>query len=425
MPISVRRLPDNPSLEHLRSEAKQLAKGYRSGVSDMLELVEAFDPRTAAGDQVTLAAAQRVIARSYGFSSWARLKDHVQFVTAHTRWPEAAGGQAPADRSARADHLLQLGCLNYTLDRPDAVRRGRDLLAAEPALGTSNIFTIAATGAHQDLDRLLGEDPDAVHATGGPFDWPALLYLAYGRVGDAPGRSAVRTAKVLLEAGADPNAGFLWQGMISPFTALTGVLGGGEQDQPAHPDSITLARLLLEAGADPNDNQALYNRMFSAKDDHLELLFAHGLGRPFDSVWRRRLGDVQLLANHYPTPEQMITEQLRWAAHHGMTDRVRLLLRRGVDPDGRGYHPSFADRTALHLAAFEGQEDIVRLLLDRGADPTRIDTEHSATPAEWAEHGGHLELAAELRARALRTSRADRESDPPHAARSGTRPGPQ
>src|SRR5690606_15698899 len=148
------------------------------------------DPRTADSGAVTLAAAQRVIARSYGFTSWARLKDHVQFVTEHTRWPEPAAESAPLDPDARADHLLQLGCLNYTSDRADAVRQARDLLTAEPALALSNAFTMAATGAHQELGRLLHEDPEAVHATGGPFDWPALLYLAYGRVGDAAGRSA-------------------------------------------------------------------------------------------------------------------------------------------------------------------------------------------------------------------------------------------
>ncbi|HIT75190.1 MAG TPA: ankyrin repeat domain-containing protein [Candidatus Avipropionibacterium avicola] len=374
MPISVRHLPDNPNLEHLRGEAKQLAKRCRSGAVDALELVATFDPRTTDSGVVTLAAAQRVIARSYGFANWARLKDHVGFVTEHTRWPEPAAESAPLDPGARADHLLQLGCHNYTRDRTAAVRRARDLLAAEPALGTSNVFTMAVTGAHQELSRLLSEDPSAVHATGGPFDWPALLYLAYGRVGDAPGHSAVRTASVLLEAGADPNAGFLWQGLTSPFTALTGVLGGGEQDQSAHPDSIALARLLLEAGADPNDNQALYNRMFSPRDDHLELLFEYGLGQPFESVWRRRLGDSQLLTHHYPTPEQMVTEQLRWAAGHGMTDRIRLLLDHGVDPDGRGYHPNFGDQTAYRIAVLAGFPEIARLLADAGADTSVVDT---------------------------------------------------
>jgi hypothetical protein len=90
---------------------------------------------------------------------------------------------------------------------------------------------------------------------------------------------------------------------------LTGVFGEGELGpvrQPRHPHALALARLLLEAGADPNDGQALYNRMFEPDDDHLELLFEFGLGadpgirdQRFDSTplgWARYFGQEQLVA---------------------------------------------------------------------------------------------------------------------------------
>jgi hypothetical protein len=60
-----RPLPDQPSLEHLRNEAKQHLKARRSQ-----------DP------QVKLAASQREVARQYGFSSWRRLKAHVDAIDA-------------------------------------------------------------------------------------------------------------------------------------------------------------------------------------------------------------------------------------------------------------------------------------------------------------------------------------------------------
>jgi hypothetical protein len=47
---------------------------------------------------------------------------------------------------------------------------------------------------------------------GGPFAWEPLLYLTYSRIGGGPGRSAVEVARLLLEHGADPNAGYLWEG---------------------------------------------------------------------------------------------------------------------------------------------------------------------------------------------------------------------
>src|SRR4029453_10357084 len=67
----------------------------------------------------------------------------------------------------------------------------------------------------------------------------------------------------------------------SPFTAVTGGLGEGENgvNTPPHQHALALARLLLEAGADPNHSQTLYNRQWSPADDHLELLGEDGLGR--------------------------------------------------------------------------------------------------------------------------------------------------
>jgi hypothetical protein len=133
---------------------------------------------------------------------------------------------------------------------------------------------------------------------------------------------------LLLDAGADPNAGYLWRGLASPFTALTGVFGEGEQGagrQPRHPHAPSLARLLLTRGADPNDQQTLYNRMFRPDDSHLELLFEFGLGRDDHGPWRRRLGDA------LESPAQMWSRQLTWAIEHGFDDRVRLLIGNGVD----------------------------------------------------------------------------------------------
>lgn len=57
---SVRALPPRPNLDHLKNEAKRLLKGLRI-----------VDPATQ------LSAAQLVLAREYGFSSWGNLKMHV------------------------------------------------------------------------------------------------------------------------------------------------------------------------------------------------------------------------------------------------------------------------------------------------------------------------------------------------------------
>jgi hypothetical protein len=142
--------------------------------------------------------------------------------------------------------------------------------------------------------RAAGPRPVPGLAAGGPYGWEPLLYLTYSRVPLALGRSGVAVARVLLEHGADPNAGYLWEGLIPPFTALTGALGGGGTI-PKDPEELGLARLLLEAGADANDGQALYNQGWgpSPGEDWLELLFEFGLGTGDGGPWRRLLGDRQ------------------------------------------------------------------------------------------------------------------------------------
>lgn len=365
--MPIRDLPDHPSLENLKHQARSLQRRVRSGDAEAIALVREFDPGADLErvEEFPLTSAQLVTARSYGFASWRRLRALVDVVREHSRWPEPAPDDVPDvedDPDALADRFLRLACLSYTHDRPQHTRWARELLADHPEVATASIHTMATVGEVEAARPLLADDPGLARRPGGPFGWEPLLYLTYSRVGDtAAGRSAIGMARLLLEYGVDPNAGYLWRGLRSPFTALTGAFGGGEQAQPPHPDSLAIARLLLEAGADPNDNQALYNRMFTPENDHLELLFEFGLGRDVGSPWRRRLGHT------YPSPTQMVEEQLRWAADHGMIERVRLLLDHGVDPDGRGYHPAYGDRTAYQLAVAAGNREIADLLTQAGA----------------------------------------------------------
>ncbi|WP_020580347.1 ankyrin repeat domain-containing protein [Actinopolymorpha alba] len=374
-----RPLPDNPNLEHLKHQARALQQRVRIADPDALTLVREFDPRgvsetagPSAYADFPLSQAQLVIAREYGFPGWRQLREHLDIVAAYSRSPQPVDelpAGAAGDLAALATHFLNLACLTYTRDTPGRADQASALLAAHPDLATATLHTMAAVGEIEGVREVLARDPEQAQRAGGPFDWEPLLYLAYSRLGDTgPGRSALEVARLLLAAGADPNAGYLWRGMPSPFTALTGAFGGGEQDQPPHPDSLALARLLLEAGADPNDNQTLYNRMFTPVNDHLVLLFEFGLGTETESPWRQRMG------TRYPSPAQMLQEQLRWAADHGMVDRVRLLLDHGVDPDGLGYHPIFGDRTAYQLAVGAGHHEIARLLADAGA-ATTVDPE--------------------------------------------------
>lgn len=465
------RLPDRPSSDHLRGQAKQLLRRATVGDTEAAELIDLYDP----GDgPLTLARAQRVLARAYGFAGWSRLRERLDVLATWGREMEPTGA---AD--GPVDAFLRLACLTYT--EPSRAGQALALVRDDASLASATAATMAACGEAAALRTLLARDPNAAVTTSGPHDWPPLLYLCYSRldIGDP-----VATLRVLLDAGADPNAGFLWQRFPSPFTAVTGVLGGGERSEPAHRQAVELVNLLLDAGADPNDNQAFYNRQFESDDSHLPPLLAHGAGHPQPSPWRQRLGSA------YPSPEEMVGEHLRTAAQQGFVGRVRLLLVHGVDPNTRGYHPALGNqtayevairhgqreaaallasaggrsdridgadlllsaalagdatelgrwrehaavlrsrrpdalrlagqqhgvsslarllelgydinaaaedgRTALHEAAFRGDGDLCRWLLDHGADPSLRDRDFSGTPAAWALHAGHPDLAEEL-----------------------------
>ena len=175
-------------------------------------------------------------------------------------------------------------------------------------------------------------------------------------------------ARLLLDAGADPNAGYLWEGLPSPFTALTGALGRGEGEPPPHADALPLARLLLEAGADANDAQVIYNRSWTPGDDWLELLYAHGLGRGDGGVWHRRLAPA------HPAPAELVQDLLLWSVRNGLTERVKLVLAHPVDVNGHGTrHPIMQGHGALEQALLDGSTEMAEALRAAGAREPELD----------------------------------------------------
>jgi hypothetical protein len=353
-------LPDQPSLDQLRNQARELQRALRSGDAAALAHAAEHNP---SGDASTLSRAQLVIARHYGFASWPRLSRHVRAVQRYSRAPIAVDASADP-----ATEFLRLACLVYgSEDGPERWALAGQILTESPQITGRNIHAAAAAADAAAVGRLLDADARRARREGGPHRWQPLLYLAYARHDATVGADAVlETARLLLRNGADANAGFLWCGLAPPFTALTGAFGQGEQGpvrQPPHPHQHALARLLLDAGADPNDGQALYNRMFEPGDDHLELLFEYGLGSGDGGPWRARLPDA------IASPRDMVRGQLAWAVSHDMLDRTRLLVRHGVDIAGplTGDNGMSGGRTPVELARLCGYSRIAEYLVSAGA----------------------------------------------------------
>jgi hypothetical protein len=72
------QLPHKPSLEHLKTRAKNLLKAYRAGDPQILKRIQTQLKNFSASSRFLLADAQLVIAKEYGFSSWTKLKLHVE-----------------------------------------------------------------------------------------------------------------------------------------------------------------------------------------------------------------------------------------------------------------------------------------------------------------------------------------------------------
>jgi hypothetical protein len=221
--MPIRPLPNHPSLEHLRKQAKRLLVSARAGTSEAIDQFREFHPRASdAGAHYSLSDAQIVIARSYGFTSWAALKRHLAEIEPFV-WELPTLPEQPRP----VDVLLRLACLTYSGWHPGNPVRAARLLADDPSLARADIYTAAALGDVASVEAFLAATPGSVNRKGGPLAWEPLLYACYSRMTMPDERhSTLAVARVLLSSGADANAGFLLSGSYA-FTALTGAFGRG------------------------------------------------------------------------------------------------------------------------------------------------------------------------------------------------------
>ena len=168
---------------------------------------------------------------------------------------------------------------------------------------------------------------------------------------DAAFHGDVNKARKLLDAGADPNATFLFDGKW-PIPVLYGCCG--RQDFPA------MAELLMRAGANPCDGESVYH---ASEEGHGGCL----------ALFEKFAGNKALA--------EECTMCLRNQFHWGIMRGAKWLLEHEADPDSR--HPEHGE-SALHAAARLGaNEGTIGLLLDHGADP-RKKTRDGQTAIELA-----------------------------------------
>lgn len=431
-------LPDNPSLQWLRKEAKRRQR--------ML---------LAARPDAKLADAQLDIARQYGFTSWRALKAHVDSLTIEGQLFEAArtGHVAhlesllhahPEKLHARARPYeftlmhagtTQLGVVDLLL------RRGMDPNVKERGDDTTPMHWAAAGGRLDIVRRLADAGGDVV----GHGDDHELEVIGWATCWDGCDDDAHRAvADFLVSRGARHHIfsaialeleDEVRRIVASDPAALNRRMSRNELHQlPLH-FAVRMKRprmvaLLIQLGADPLAVDAIgqpaaeypdvpgqdipamqaIRRMTLAELDSadrgrrrprisvMDLAAALCLGdlRTADILWtidecERGFGD------RAETPPRLSRSAiLHVMAKRGETDAVRWLLDRGADVNAKwiGWDTK---ATPLHVAASRGHGDIVRLLLAAGADPEIHDSVHDSDAFGWAEYFGQVDMVRLLR----------------------------
>jgi ankyrin repeat protein len=275
--------------------------------------------------------------------------------------------------------------IDAALPRPDSDHKSgslepaRKMLQAHPELAGASTFSACVCGDAKAVARHLADDPSLATATGGIRNWPALCCVTFSRFlrdQKKRARDFVKCARLLLDAGADPNSS--WPAAGDPTyreTALYGAAGIA--------NCAPLAKLLIDAGADVNDHESLYHASEFADNAALRVLLE---AKP-DPKWVS-----------YNLCHKMDMEDPAGVAmfiKHGAD--VNMLLDRGLFKGSRPLHFAIYRRRSLK---------VLRLLLNAGADPNLTDSK-GLTPYELARRLG-LNTAAKL----LRARGADDELDP-------------
>jgi hypothetical protein len=135
-----RELPPKANLEHLREQAKDLLRKVRQGDAAAIERLRSHVSFSAPAS-VKLADAQHFIARDYGFSSWLKLKEHVESLALDPAGMlSAAVCSSDADKTARV--LQNYPELKAQINEPMANYGGSGMQALLAAVQRSDRKTI-------------------------------------------------------------------------------------------------------------------------------------------------------------------------------------------------------------------------------------------------------------------------------------------
>lgn len=420
-----RELPAHPDLAQQKTQAKALLKALKAYDPTAIDRVRQGHPRrpdltSEQAADLKLADAQWVIAREYGFTSWARLKAHIEekpgphraFETDLQYYRDRASGflstfstgEGNAVRLAQrflpslagrsetetAQVALTQADAELVLAREHGFADWAGLEAHVHALAEGRAtepfktaFDALRDGEETRFATLIEAHPDLVKASG--TNGNSLLQLAMSlRRFDA--------MQLLLKTGADPN-----QPNNKGWTPLHAAAYSGSRGEEA--SWLAAIDALLAAGAEPDaeaygdggtplmvalfwGRTTLAERLAKAGVTPLNLRVAAGLGRvelmsAMFEAGRLKPEAMRHREFHRPhsgfppwrpsdDPQEVLDEALNWASRSGHIGAMAFLIDQGARIDAAPYNG-----TALLWAIREDHVEAVRWLLDHGADVNR------------------------------------------------------
>ncbi len=429
-----RSLPLRPDLAQQKKQAKELLESFTAGDPESRARIRATLPDK---QHITLADAQLVLAREYGFANWAELKQQIDARLEAARSPDERVHDAFRRRDASAvrrlleSHAELRGLINapvFPFNSPAIVACADDLAmvdvlldfgadpnrrsewwaggfhplhsatgAAAERLLAAGAIPDACAAAHLDrtdlLARMMAEDPVRVQERGGDGQTP--LHFARSRT----------VVDLLLAAGADIDARDVDHRATAAEWMLDHTKGAGRYD---------LSRYLVERGASADIFLAAalglgdkVREMLQARPGLLDLRTGQGdYGeRPPSSyhIYFWTIGDSHSpldVAAQFEQHETMRTmlefasplQRLYLACRLGDEEQARSVLRehpgivQSMSPDG---HRAIAD------AAWNGDAATVALMLELGFDP-RAAGHDSGTALHCAAWEGSAETVTAI-----------------------------
>src|SRR6185503_5209684 len=131
-----RTLPARPDLEQQKKLAKELLRDFTNGDAEAAARVRAELPDKP---EISLADAQFVLAREYGFVSWRELKDRIE--------SDRASALPPIEQFKRAVQTRDAKTLGSVLGRYEEARAAINA----PIFGFDSPAIVAASGGNVDV----------------------------------------------------------------------------------------------------------------------------------------------------------------------------------------------------------------------------------------------------------------------------------